>query len=100
MNIVFHVVYLVGAICLAAFPYDRSRQRASWARWLFFGAAFSALILAADGLIVDLRVSLPIWAACVRGLVSMIRGFALGLLFALIVSGELSGKVVKQEVAA
>lgn len=87
--IALHVIYLVGAICFIVFPFDRNRIRAPWARWVFWAIAVLTLILAVNGLANDLRV-LPYHT------LSGIRGSILGLLFTLIVSGQLCGQKVTQ----
>jgi hypothetical protein len=87
IHIVLHVIYLVGAVCFIVFPFDRSRVRAPWARWIFWAVAALALALAVNGFGWDLQL----WS---YHLLSGIRGFALGLIFALIVSGQLSGKKI------
>ena len=99
--ITFHIIYLVGSVLCAVFPFDASRHRAPWARWLFFIAAFLLMLTAVCGLAIDFHVSLPIPPERLPGVGSMIRGFVLGLFFALIVSRELNGKkIVKHEVVA
>jgi hypothetical protein len=90
MNIihtVLHFIYLVGAICFIVFPFDRSRVRAPWARWVFWTVAAIILVLAVDGFAENLQLLRPV-------LQSSLRGFVLGLLFALIVSGQLSGRKI------
>ncbi|HET8546671.1 MAG TPA: hypothetical protein VFL57_01630 [Bryobacteraceae bacterium] len=101
-DIVLHVFYLLcGIYSYTVYAFDRSRQRAPWARWLFLAAGCSLVIRAACGFAIDFHVWPPVLARCLRDLKSLVGGFIVGLLFALIVSGELTGKkVVKDEVAA
>jgi hypothetical protein len=84
---VLHFIYLVGAICFIVSPFDRSRVRAPWSRWVSWTVAAVILVLAVDGFAEKLQLLPPI-------LWSSIGGFALGLLFTLIVSGQLSGRKI------
>jgi len=96
-----HIIYFCGSILFAYFPLDRSRERAPWARWLFFTVALLVMLLALHGFAADFHFSLPLprlpfWLA-----EFVIQGFVLGVIFALIVSGQLYGKkLVRSEVAA
>jgi hypothetical protein len=94
IHMILHFVYLAGAILFIVAPFDRSRVRAPWARWVIWTVAALVLVLAVDGFASDLEI-LP------YRLLSGVRGFVLGLLFALIVSGQLSGrKISPNETAA
>ncbi len=87
--------FLVAAISFFVFPLLGSRTRAPrapWVRWLFFAVGASVLILAFCGFASDVGISLPISSWRLWGYLSAVRGFIMGLLFALIVSGEFFGK--------
>ena len=89
-----NVIFLIGAICVALFPFDRSRIRAPWARWAFFTIAALTLFMGISGVGADLRLwPSPNYSG---GHLSAIRGFILGLFFALIVSGQLRGRKASQ----
>jgi len=92
--ITVHIIYLIGSILCAVFPFSGSRHRAPWARWSFFAAALLLMVTAVCGLAVDFHVPLPIRPETLIGLGFMIRGFVLGLFFALIASRELNGKKI------
>ena len=85
--IILHIIYLIGAVCFIVFPFDRSRVRDWWARWVFWAVAALVLVLAVNGFASDLKL-LP------YHMLTGIRGFVLGLLFTLIVSGQLGGRKI------
>ena len=82
IHLVLHVIYLVGAVCFIVFPFDRSRIRAPWARWIFWTVAVLVLVLAVNGFGWDLQL----WS---YHILSDIRGLCFGVNIALIVSGQL-----------
>jgi hypothetical protein len=92
MRTTLQVIFVLGAVCMAVFPFDRKRVRAPWARWVFFTIAGLLLFLGAWGLGAMFRLwATPDYFGVFR---ANIRGFILGLFFSLIVSGQLLGRKV------
>lgn len=85
--IILHIVYVVGAVCCVFLPLDQSRVRAPWARWIFWVVAILLVTLGLDGFAEDLHL----WP---YHILPGIRGFVLGLLFVLIVSGQFGGRKI------
>ena len=97
-----HVIYLGAAIGCAAAPFSRLRSRAPWACLVFFTLAGLFLIMAVCGLALDLHY----WDLSGQGLlifrsyIQLIRGFIIGCLFVLLVSGNFLGKkIIRNETA-
>ena len=98
-----HIINLVTAIIFAVIPFVGSRTRATWSRWIFFTISGLLIFIAASGLALDSH-----WwefskhgQSVYKNWLHIIRGFILGCIFALIISGNLEGKkVLKDETAA
>jgi hypothetical protein len=87
--IIAHIIYIIGAVCFAYFALDQIRVRTRWARWIFWVVVILLLTLGLDGLAEDFRL----WAYHIPDhWLSFNRGFGLGLLLVLIVSGQLLGQ--------
>jgi hypothetical protein len=90
---IIHVVYVFAAILFLFLPLQRSRVRASWSRWAFIALALLLAAMGVLGLASDCGVPLAeVTTQRYYGGVSMVRGVVVGLLLALLLSGELSGK--------
>ena len=85
--IFLHIVYVVGAICCIFIPLDKSRTREAWSRWIFWIISVILLILGLDGFAEDLHL----WT---YHMLSGIRGFGIGLLIVLLISGQLGGRKI------
>jgi hypothetical protein len=99
---VIHILYFGSAVAIAIVPFQHSRSRAAWARWIFFAIAGLFLVLAVCGVALDFQLwnpSTPVRSETEHYLEG-VRGFLLGCVFVLLVSGQLFGKkIVKDEVA-
>lgn len=100
MNELIHFIYLGASVSFAVAPFMGSRFRANWARRIFATISVLFLILAGFGLALDFRLfnsAISDRSQLELGL-QVIRGFLLGCVFVLFVSGELAGrKVLKNE---
>ena len=103
MDEIIHFIYLGAAVSFVVLPFKRSRQRAAWARWIFLTVAAVFLILAACGLSVDFQFWQPT-ALGRRNLEHYLdgaRGFLLGCVYVLFVTGQLFGKkILRNETVA
>jgi hypothetical protein len=96
-----HIIDLGSAIVFVVLPFFGSRTRAAWSRWLYFTIAGLFLFKGAIGLSLDSHF----WELSEHGQsvyehwLSFIRGFILGCIFALIVSGNIKGKTVFKDEA-
>lgn len=100
MDEIIHFIYFGAGVSFAVLPFKRSRERTNWARWIFCTVAAGFLIVAACRLSVDFQV----WQPTEHGRRNLeyylqgIRGFVLGCVFVLLVSGQLFGaKSLKNE---
>ena len=94
MDEIIYFIYLGAAASFAVMPFKRSRERTTWAHWIFFTVAAIFLSLAVSGLSVDFQFWQPTEHAR-RYLVHYLdgaRGFLLGCVFVLLVTGQLFGK--------
>ena len=82
--IFLHIVYVVGAIWCILIPFDKSRSREPWSRLTFWIVSVIFLILGLGGFAEDLHLR-------AYHILSGIRGFGIGLLFVLLVSGQFGG---------
>ena len=103
MDEIIHFIYLGAAASFAVMPFKRSRERAAWARWIFISVAAVFLLLAVCGLSVDFQY----WQPTEHGRQNLVhyldgaRGFLLGCVFVLLVTGQLFGKkILKNETVA
>jgi len=96
----FHIIYFFGAIILLVFFFDHSRRHASWAHWLGLVAILLLMVLAVSGFALDFHMSLPISSNTLRVAESFVRGIVLGLLIALVASGELVGQKKSDKIVA
>jgi Na+-translocating ferredoxin:NAD+ oxidoreductase RnfD subunit len=91
MDIIFQFIFLFGSIYFIGIARDSSR--AAWVRHVFFVVAGLVMTMAAYGLALEFGLSL---SDNVRSDVdyhlSFVRGLAVGLLCAIVISGELAGK--------
>lgn len=96
MEEINHFIYLGAAFGCAVVPFMRSRERAAWASRVFFTVAAVFLILAVCGLSVDFQF----WQPTARGRMGLehfldfARGFLIGCVFVLLVTGQLFGKKI------
>ena len=98
-----HLIYVGASVGCVFIPLKRSRSRACWARWIFFAVAGIFMAMGLCGLALDFQVWNPsnIARSRLEGWLQAIRGFLLGCMFVLLLSGELKGKkIVKDEVVA
>ena|ERR1051325_1412379 len=94
--LLIHVLYLLASVGCFVAPFQRLRLRASWSRWALLIVGVLLVGMGAIGLASDFHVPLAEEAHS-RGFyggLSMIRGVVVGLLVALLLSGELVGKKV------
>jgi hypothetical protein len=103
MDEFIHFIYLGAAASFAVTPFKRSRERATWARWIFFTVAAVFIFLAACGLSLDFQFWQPTehGRRLLEHYLEGVRGFLLGCVFVLLVTGQLFGKrVLKDETVA
>jgi len=98
-----HIIDLGSAIVFVIIPFFGSRARAAWSRWLYFTIAGLLVFMGISGLALDSHF----WELSIHGQsvyehwLHLVRGFILGCIFALIVSGNVKGKtVLKNEAVA
>jgi hypothetical protein len=98
-HIAFDIVLMIGFIYLAFIPFDKKRVRAPWAKSAFVICAVVGIIREAVGLALHLGFLGP--DDRVSGVMEMFRhlasGVCLGILFSLILSGQLNGKKIVGE---
>jgi membrane protease YdiL (CAAX protease family) len=91
--IVANLIFIACAILFAIFPFDKSRARAVWATWIFL--AFSALALVIGVINIALKLHWIVleqdWEEPLHVILVGMMGVAIGLVFTLVVSGQLMG---------
>jgi len=92
--VVVHLILLFGAIVFVAAPLRQSRRRAVWARRTFFaiGVLLATLAIVGFGSDTGVLPPTPDFPPILRAVLSLSRGAVIGLLVALIISGQLSGQ--------
>jgi hypothetical protein len=94
VNELIHFLYLGASVAFFALPLRRSRLRAPWARWVCFTISGLFLILAAGGLALAMHLWNPLepLRSNLEHYLEGLRGFLLGCVFVLLISGELIGR--------
>jgi hypothetical protein len=93
-DIVVQSVALIASIIFLLLPMDRSRSRAAWANALFVTVGIVGVFVSGTKLLLILHWIEPSISAVrtIGQARTLLCGFALGLILALIISGQLIGK--------
>ena len=93
IKIIAHCIALIASILFALIPLDQSRLRAGWAKTLFVLIGIAGVLVSVTNLLLIERWIVPA-KETVRSIHEVNRvldGYALGLIFALILSRQLRG---------
>ena len=93
IEVIASCIASVASILFALIPLDRSRLRAGWAKALFVTIGIVSVVLSVTNLVLIERWVVPVkeTARTIHEVNRMLDGFALGLIFSLILSRQLFG---------